>query len=126
MIHKITIPLYHDEVAPRFDMATEVLIIMVSNGNIVEEKKTMVLPRSSADDLCHILISENINTLICGAIEDEYYQFLKWKKLEIFDSVAGDWSAVFRRWMNNTLHAGDILSQRMVEGQKVAPGALPR
>lgn len=119
MIHKITIPIYHDEVAPRFDLATEVLNIMVSKGNTVE-KKTVVLPRSSADDLCHILISENINTLICGAIEDEYYQFLKWKKLEIFDSVAGEWSAVFQRWMNHTLHAGDILSQRMVEGQKVA------
>jgi hypothetical protein len=119
MIHKITIPLYFEEVAPRFDLATEVLIVLVSKEKRVEEKKTLVLPRSSADDLCHILISENSSTLICGAIEDEYYEFLKWKKIEIFDSVAGNWSVVFQHWLNNALSSGDILERRMIEGQYV-------
>ena len=119
MIHKITIPLFHEEVAPRFDLATEVLIILLSNGNIVEEKKTIVLPRSSADELCHLLLAENINTLICGAIEEEYYQFLKWKKINIYDSIAGKWSQALEQWQNNSLNCRDILSKRAVEGKYV-------
>ncbi len=119
MIHKITITVHHDYVAPRFDLATEVLIILLSNNFIVEEKKPIVLPRSSADDLCHLLLSENINTLICGGIEDEYYQFLKWKKINIFDSIVGNWTTAFKNWQENTLNPGDILSDRMVEGKHV-------
>ncbi len=119
MLHKITILVFHDEIAPRFDLATELLLIIVSKGNVVEEKKTVFLPRSSADDLCHILISENVNTLICGAIEDEYYQFLKWKKINVFDSVAGNWSDVFNQWLQGNLHSGNIFLKRRVEGQYV-------
>ncbi len=119
MIHKLTIPIYHEEVAPRFDMATEVLIMILSKGNITEEKKTIILPRSSADDLCHLILSEHTNTLICGAIEEEYYQFLKWKKVDVYDSIAGNWSTAFQLWNENTLKPGDILSKRTIEGRNV-------
>jgi predicted Fe-Mo cluster-binding NifX family protein len=119
MIHKLTIPIFHEEVAPRFDLATEVLIILLSKGNVIEEKKTIVLPRSSADDLCHLLLAENINTIICGAIEEEYYQFLKWKKIDVYDSVAGKWSMALDRWQKKSLNSGDILSERLIEGKNV-------
>ena len=119
MIHKITITVHQNHIAPRFDLTTEVLIILISNNLVVEEKKSIVLPRSSADDLCHHLLSENINTLICGGIEDEYYQFLKWKKIDIFDSVVGEWEVAFKNWRKNTLTSGDILLPRMVEGKYV-------
>jgi len=119
MTHKISIPLYHEDVAPRFDMATEVLILTLPKGDLPQEKKTIILPRSSADDLCYLLLSERTNTLICGAVEEEYYQFLKWKKIEIFDSIAGSWIKAFENWQKKTLHPGDILSQRMVERKNV-------
>jgi len=119
MIHKIIIPLYHKEVAPRFDLATEVLIMILSKDNIIEEEKNIVLSRSSADDLCHLILAENVNTLICGAIEEEYYQFLKWKKIDIYDAVAGSWSKAFQHWCNKTLTSGDILLNRTIEGVNV-------
>lgn len=119
MIPKISIPVFHQEVAPRFDLATEAVIILLSKNNTIEEERTIVLPRASADDLCHLLLAENINTLICGAIEDEYYQFLKWKKIDIFDSVAGKWLLAFKRWQQDKLISGDIISDRIVEGKYV-------
>ena len=119
MIHKIIIPVHQKEIAPRFDLATEVLIILISNNSIVEEQKTIVLPRSSADELCHLLLSENAHTLICGAIEDEYFQFLKWKKIQIFDSIVGNWRSAFKRWKAKELNCGDILSPRMIECKDV-------
>ncbi len=119
MIHKITITVHQNHISPRFDLATEILIILISNHSVIEEKKSIVLPRSSADELCHLLLSENINTLICGGIEEEYYQFLKWKKIDIFDSVVGDWKVAFQNWIENTLKPGDVLTDRMIEGKHV-------
>ncbi len=119
MIKRIIIPLYRDEVAPRFDLATEVMIAIVSGNNTVEEQKVVVLPRSSPEDLCHRMLSENINILICGAIEDEFYQFLKWKKLSIFDNVSGKWEEAFKKFLDNSLKSCDLLCHRMIEGKNV-------
>jgi predicted Fe-Mo cluster-binding NifX family protein len=119
MTYKISIPVMQDNIAPRFDMATEAFIIILSDNMTVKEKKNIVMPRSSADELCYLILSEDINTLICGAIEDEHYQFLKWKKIKIFDSIAGTWSDAFDKWKKNTLSPGDILSDRMIEGKYI-------
>lgn len=114
--HKIAIPILGEEIVPRFDLSTEVIILITSKSKGLLNKKIIVLPRSSPDELCHILLAQDINTLICGAIEDEYYEFLKWKKLSVYDGVAGPWAHAFERWQSGTLHPGDILFIRMVEG----------
>jgi predicted Fe-Mo cluster-binding NifX family protein len=119
MIKRIIIPLYQDQVAPRFDLATEVMVAIVSGNKAIEEPKNIVLQRSSPEDLCHRILSENINCLICGAIEDEYYQFLKWKKLLIYDNVSGSCEVVFSKFLENSLSSGDLLCERMVEGKNV-------
>ena len=119
MIHKIIIPLYLEEVAPRFDLASEVFIATVSKDNTVENRKDMVLTRSSAEDLCHLILAENINTLICGAIENEYYQFLRWKKIIIFDAVSGTWADAFQHYLNGSLKTGDMFCKREIEGKHV-------
>lgn len=115
-LHKIAIPILGEEIVPRFDLSTEVIILTTDKFSEIQDKKVIVLPRSSPDELCHTLLVQEINTLICGAIEDEYYEFLKWKKLEVFDGVSGAWTQAFKRWQAQTLNPGDILCTRMVEG----------
>lgn len=119
MDHKLSIPVHHEGIASRFDMATEVFVIELDENMNVLAKKTIVLPRSSADELCYLMLAEHITTLICGAIEDEHYQFLKWKQIAIFDSIIGGWSDALDRWRQNTLQSGDVLSERQVEGEKM-------
>lgn len=119
MIKKILIPLFLNEVAPRFDLASEVLVVSLSRDRRVEEERTMMLPQASSEKLCHLILTEHIETVICGAIEDEYYQFLKWKKISVLDSVAGPYKEVLERYVNRTLKAGDILWERKVEGRYV-------
>ncbi|MBP9597813.1 hypothetical protein [Desulfobacter postgatei] len=115
-LHKIAIPILGEEIVPRFDLTTEVIILTTVNASDIQDKKIIVLPRSSSDELCHTLLAQDINTLICGAIEDEYYEFLKWKKIKVFDGVSGAWAYAFKRWQTQTLNPGDILFTRMVEG----------
>ncbi|MBU1172029.1 MAG: hypothetical protein KKD44_20935 [Proteobacteria bacterium] len=119
MIKKILIPRFLDEVAPRFDLATEAIIITLSRENRLEEQRTVVLPQASSEKLCHLILTENINTVICGAIEEEFYQFLKWKKIIVCDSVAGPFKEALARYMEHTLKPGDILWERQIEGRHV-------
>ena len=109
MPKKILIPLYENDVAPRFDLATEVLIVTGIGKTGSGDKKMMVLPRASADQLCHLIITEGIHTVICSGIEDDYYQYLTWKRIEVIDSVIGSCEAALKRFVEGTLKPGDIL-----------------
>lgn len=118
-LHKVAIPILGEEIVPRFDLTTEVVILTTTITWEIQDKKIIVLPRSSSDELCHTLLAQEINTLICCAIEDEYYEFLKWKKITVFDGVSGAWTQAFNRWQNQTLNPGDVLFTRMIEGNLI-------
>lgn len=109
MPEKILIPLYENTVAPRFDLATEVLIASGYGKTGPANKKIVVLPRSSADQLCQLIITEGIQLVICSGIEDDYYQYLAWKKIEVIDSVIGSSKSALKRYFEGTLKPGDIL-----------------
>ncbi len=116
---KTAITVQDNRIIPRFDLATEILFIRSEGRSEILDKKSILLPRSSAEELCHLLLAENIDTLICGAIETEYHEFLQWKGIDIFDAVAGKWDQAFIRWQTNQLASGDILESRQVEGEKI-------
>jgi predicted Fe-Mo cluster-binding NifX family protein len=109
MPNKILIPLYENDVAPRFDLATEVLIVSGIEKTGSGDKRTMVLPRASADQLCHLIITEGIQTVICSGIEDDYYQYLTWKRIKVIDSVVGSSQSALKRYVEGTLKPGDII-----------------
>jgi predicted Fe-Mo cluster-binding NifX family protein len=109
MEQKILIPLYLNQVAPRFDLATEVSIVSIAEDGRSIEQKTVVLPRASAEQLCHLVLLEKIGMVVCGGIEDEYYQYLKWKKVNVLDSVIGSIKDVIKRLQSGTLQSGDII-----------------
>lgn len=110
MLKRIIIPITGDDVAPRFDLATEVQIVTISNEGI-EESNTVVLPQASAEKLCHMIVADNAKIVICGGIEDEFYQYLIWKRVQVFDSVIGPWKQSLARYLNDSLSPGDILVQ---------------
>ena len=109
MSKKILIPLHENDVAPRFDLATEVLIVTGSGNSGSADKRMVVMPWASADQLCHLIITENIHTVICSGIEDDYYQYLTWKRIEVIDSVIGSSEAALERFVEGTLKPGEIL-----------------
>ena len=109
MSRKILIPLHENDVAPRFDLATEVLIVTGIGKVGSMAKRMVVLPRASADQLCHLIITEGIHTVICSGIEDDYYQYLTWKRIKVIDSVIGSSQSALMRFIEGTLKPGDIM-----------------
>ncbi len=106
---KILIPIHGAEVAPRFDLATEVAFISQDPEAGRWSERIVVVPQPSAERLCHMILSEDVKTLVCGAIEEEYYQYLVWKRVTVIDSVMGPWAAAADRLMAGDLASGAML-----------------
>ena len=110
MNEKLLITIWRDQVAPRFDLTSEVLVVTVDSTGEVSKSKTVVLPTVSAEDLCHMILTEGITTVICGGIEEEYFQYLTWKRVKVIDSVIGSYDRALEFAGAGKLEPGAILS----------------
>ena len=115
MARKILITLDESDVAPRFDLTTEVLVITLEPDGELQGEKTIVLPHSSPEELCHLILAEGVDEVVTGGIEEEYYQYLTWKKVRVFDSVMGPFARAVELLREGSLSAGDILFARLEE-----------
>jgi predicted Fe-Mo cluster-binding NifX family protein len=84
------VTLWEQYVAPRFDMAGEILIAVIEDGRVVETR-TVIPAQASADENCRLILAEQADALITGGIQRRYYEYLKWKKIQVYDSVMGPW-----------------------------------
>lgn len=109
MTQRIFIPLHHEEVAPRFDLATEVLKAECSDAGDILKEKVLILPGPSAERLCHMAVTEQTHTVICGGIDQEVYDYLTWKRVVVIDDVIGPGALVLRRFLAGRLKAGDVV-----------------
>ena len=111
-MEKVLIPLMDNDVAPRFDMATDVLVVTITRetsamGTIKE--KVVVLNNASAEAACRLVLSENIRTVICAGIEGEYHDFLTWKGTKVLDDICGPVDIVLEAYLAGTLEKGACL-----------------
>jgi predicted Fe-Mo cluster-binding NifX family protein len=116
MNEKLLITIWREQVAPRFDLTSEVLVATVDATGEVVHCKTVVLPSVSAEDLCHLILTEGITTVICGGIEEEYFQYLTWKKVRVIDSVIGPYDRALEFARGGKLEPGAILSGEASQG----------
>ncbi len=114
-MEKILVALRGDEVANRFDMAPEVWIAAYGPEEGFWGERTVVLPQASAEQLCQLVVSEGVDTLVCGGIEQEYYEYLTWKKVRVIDFVVGSLEDVKRAVWEGTLEPGAVLLPRDLE-----------
>ena len=114
---RVLIPLYQDEVAPRFDLAGEVMIADVAFSEMGEKTDghagvvtgNVLLQKPSVDCLCELALSRDVDVVICGGIEEQSYHYLRWKRVEVLDNVAGRAQNALDRFARGELKAGDIL-----------------
>lgn len=115
MERRVLITVSKDEIAPRFDLTTEALLLNISETGEILQRKTFLLAHASGDELCDLALSRDIGTIVCGGIEDEYYHYLRWKRIDVIDSVMGPLDLVVSRLAAGLLKSGDILYSREIE-----------
>ena len=115
------ITLCGDTVAPRFDMTAEGLILPLetedsAQGLAKERGRHLVLAHTSSEELCDVITRANITTVVCGGIEEDYYHYLRWKRIEVISDVMGPLDAVLTRLAEGKLRAGDCLFAQRKSG----------
>ncbi|MBM9603045.1 NifB/NifX family molybdenum-iron cluster-binding protein [Desulfopila inferna] len=108
-MRKLLIPIQGDYVAPRFDLATEILIVRFEEGKMVGNPRTIIMERPSEEALCQMIVEENISDMVCGGIEELHYNFLIWKKVAVLDGIIGGWRSIIDKFLAGELHQGEIL-----------------
>lgn len=114
-MEKILLPLRDNDIAPRFDLATDVLIVTrmrKSEAADTVEEKVVVLDHASPEDMCRLAISEKIQTVICAGIESEYYDFLRWKGAKVLDNICGPVDTVLKSYLIGELLPGKCFYPR--------------
>ena len=111
-MEELLIPLYENEVAPRFDQTTDVLLVRVTpslGAKPVTEERVVVLARASAEEVCRLILNEHVKTVLCAGIEEEHYQFLTWKGVRVIDDVIGPVDQVLATYLAGELKPGAVL-----------------
>lgn len=113
---KILLTIRDNDVAPRFDLTTEVLIVETDNSAPVGKPRNILLPGPSADELCSLIIKEGISLVVCNGIEEAHFQYLTWKKIAVIDKVIGPAAEALRLAATGALKSGAIV--RNAPGEK--------
>ncbi len=107
---KILITISGNYISARLDMTPEVLIADCTNGTLAAEPKTILLGKTSAEDVCSFIIKEDISCVLCGGIEEKHFKYLRWKTIKVIDSIIGPYQEALQLFLDNQLKAGSILS----------------
>ncbi|MBG0789805.1 MAG: dinitrogenase iron-molybdenum cofactor biosynthesis protein [Desulfovibrionaceae bacterium] len=111
-MEKILIPLHDNDVAPRFDLATDVLVVSVTRETSVMGKiheRVVVLDDTSGEAMYRLIMSEDVRTVICAGMEKEIFDFLRRKGLDVIDDVCGPADAVLESYLMGKLGPGQNL-----------------
>jgi predicted Fe-Mo cluster-binding NifX family protein len=114
---KILATLRDNDIAPRFDLTTEVLIVDSDNQGTGNKPRNILLPSASADELCSLIIKEGVTLVVCGGIEEAHFQYLGWKKIQVIDKVIGPATEALRLAASGLLSTGAIV--RTGQGEKL-------
>ena len=115
---KILITIQGNEIAPRFDQTSEILITETEGEKISGEPRIILLPGTSGEDICGVATKENISLVICGGIEETHYQYLKWKKIKVVDGVIGPYEQALNFTIAHNLKPGMILPGASIFGEQ--------
>jgi len=108
-MEKVLLPIIDNDLAPRFDLASDVLIISITRetsamGRI--EERVTVLDSPSAEAMCRLAVAESVQTVICAGIEKEFFDFLEWKGIRVLDDICGPVDAILEAFLGGRLTSG--------------------
>lgn len=106
---KVMIATAHDSVAARFDLTVEAVIADVADGGVSGSPRELLLSEPSGDELCALAVSETVDVVICGGIDEVHYDYLLWKKIRLIDGVIGPYREALQLLAHDRLKANAVL-----------------
>lgn len=108
--------LCRDEISPRFDLTAEVLIAPLNpeeatpaGADASDSRRHLVLAHVSSEELCDVITRAGVSVVVCGGIEEDYYHYLRWKRINVISDVMGQVDDVLTQLARGSLQAGACL-----------------
>ncbi len=111
-MRKLLLPIQGDFIAPRFDLATEIIVVHFENGKVVDEPRNYIMDSPSDEELCQMIVKLNITDVVCGGIEEIHYNFLVWKKIKVIDGIISNWNTALDQAIVDNLKSRSIIIPR--------------
>lgn len=105
MIHRFALCLWRNRIAPRYDKAESLLLVdEQEQGRLGRE--VLAIGRMKPEDVCAMLMQQQVSTLICGGVTDECRARLGRFGVKILDNVIGSADGAIAAYLQGRLTAG--------------------
>lgn len=105
---KVAIPLWQGRVSPVFDEASSVLVVDVIDGRAECRQKEGVLVHSS-NERAHLLLSLEVDLLICGMISQAQQAALNSVGIQIIPHICGPVDEVISAFLDGCIESSALL-----------------
>jgi len=120
----VAIPIYEDIVSPRFDIATELLIMTSENSKIQSEKRISIQGFHPLQIL-KAIIEEKINVVLCGGVNGFCLRFLGCNGIDVIPGLVGEVEAIKDGYLKGGLQPGMVFWGLRRRGRRRS-GGCPR
>jgi len=101
--HKIAIPRFGENVAPCFGFSATVSIFNVSEGAVIGQSD-FVLQSQRELDRVRLLRDQEVDTLICGGLQDRFQDIIQANGIRVISWVAGNVEDLLEAFLCGHLH----------------------
>jgi len=102
---KIAVPRSGETIAPCFEYCSLLAIFTVENGQISDQLDFPLKSRLPFDRI-RLVRDQQVDTVICGGIQDFYEDLLKTHRVEVVSWVNGNVETLIQEYLKGMLKAG--------------------
>lgn len=104
-VRKVAIPRFGEHVAPCFGFSATVTIFMVEDGEVRGQRDFVLQSRRELDRL-RLLRDQEVDTLICGGLQDRLEDIIRASGIRVVSWVDGNVDELLERFLRGELPDG--------------------
>jgi predicted Fe-Mo cluster-binding NifX family protein len=99
---KVAIPRFRERVAPCFEYSATITIFSIESGSVVDQRDFTLQSRVALDRV-RLLRDQEVDTLICGGVQEKFEDLVKARGIEVISWVSGDVEDLLKRFIKGKL-----------------------
>ncbi len=104
-VHKIAVPRFGETVAPCFGFSATVTIFVIGDGEVRSQRDFVLQSRRELDRL-RLLRDQEVDTLICGGLQDRFEDIIRASGIRVISWVNGDVDDLIETFLRGELRDG--------------------
>ncbi len=107
---RVAIPRMGESVAPCFEYSATIALFTIAEGDVTDQIDFPLRSREPFDRV-RLLRDQQVDTIICGGVQDVFEESLRGSGIQVISWVSGRVNDLLERYLNNTLKSERTESQ---------------